>query len=97
MRVGFWYCSSAVISTSMRLLPKHRFHYLMEPSGQQDRYQLLSSRACGFSFLRGFRTAEGGWPGGGAGHGGNPHWAAGGGGGYSMVAKKASSNTRSSV
>lgn len=34
--------------------------------------------------------AEGGWPGGGAGHGGNPHWAAGGGGGYSMVAKKAS-------
>lgn len=44
--------------------------------------------------FRGFRTAEGGWPGGGAGHGGNPHWAAGGGGGYSMVAKKASSNTR---
>eukprot|EP00752_Nemacystus_decipiens_P009918 g8850.t1 len=30
-------------------------------------------------------TAEGGWPGGGAGHGGNLHWAAGGGGGYSMI------------
>ena len=36
------------------------------------------------------RVAEGGWPGGGAGHGGNPHWAAGGGGGCSMVAKKES-------
>ncbi|CAM9295206.1 unnamed protein product [Ectocarpus sp. 12 AP-2014] len=34
-------------------------------------------------------VAEGGWPGGGTGHGGNPHWAAGGGGGCSMVAKKA--------
>ncbi|CAM9256179.1 unnamed protein product [Ascophyllum nodosum] len=35
-------------------------------------------------------VAEGGWPGGGDGHGGRPNWAAGGGGGYSMIARKVS-------